>query len=67
MVRDLINDSIETKLFDAVMCCNGHYSCPRIPELPGRDLYKGQILHSHDFRTPDTFKGSRQFVYIFLE
>lgn len=58
MVRDLVNDSIEMQEFDAVMCCNGHYSCPRIPSIFGQDLYRGKILHSHSFRTPDTFKGS---------
>lgn len=57
IVRDLINGSSEMYMFDAVFCCNGHYSCPRIPEYLGQHLYKGKILHSHSFRTADTFKG----------
>jgi len=61
-VRDLINDSIEMHIFDAVLCCNGHYSCPRIPKYPGQDLYKGQILHTHSFRTPDIFAGETVLV-----
>lgn len=58
MVRDLVNGTIEMQEFDAVMCCNGHYSCPRLPEFSGIERYKGKLLHSHNFRTPDTFKGS---------
>lgn len=57
MVRDLGNDSIGIQQFDAVMCCNGHFSCPHIPEIPGRNLYGGKVLHTHSYRTADTFKG----------
>lgn len=57
MVRDLITDTIETYLFDAVMCCNGHYSCPKMPQYPGQDTCKSKIQHSHNYRTADTFKG----------
>ncbi|KAG4076275.1 hypothetical protein HA402_014824 [Bradysia odoriphaga] len=62
MVRDLTNDSIEVQQFDAVMCCNGHYSCPRIPDIPGRDLYGGKVLHTHSYRTADIFKGETVLV-----
>lgn len=57
MVRDLMSGSIEMHIFDAVICCNGHYSCPRIPKYSGQDIYEGKILHSHSFRTADAFKG----------
>lgn len=39
------------------MICNGHYSVPFIPKLPGQDLFGGKQLHSHDYRAPDPFTG----------
>lgn len=57
IVRDLPNDHVDTLIFDAVMVCNGHYNTPAIPDYPGRDLYVGQQIHSHDYRCPDPFKG----------
>ncbi|KAJ6646824.1 Senecionine N-oxygenase [Pseudolycoriella hygida] len=56
MVRNLMNETIEIQIFDAVMVCNGHYSVPRTPEFRGLDLYKGKTLHSHSFRSADVFK-----------
>lgn len=63
MVRDLVNRSVETEFFDAIMCCNGHYSCPRIPDFPGRDVYRGKVIHTHSYRTPEIFKGTQRFVH----
>jgi hypothetical protein len=38
--------------FDAVIVCNGHYTKPRIPALPGRKYFFGQMIHSHNYRSP---------------
>ena len=35
----------------------GHYSVPRIPDLPGLESFGGMIMHSHDYRTPEPFKN----------
>lgn len=43
--------------FDAIMVCNGHYSIPYIPDLEGMATFKGFIMHSHDYRTPESFAG----------
>ncbi|XP_033755055.1 LOW QUALITY PROTEIN: flavin-containing monooxygenase FMO GS-OX5-like [Pecten maximus] len=48
-----------TETFDAVMVCNGHYSVPLIPAIPGLDLFRGKVLHSHDYRYPSEFEGQR--------
>ena len=45
--------------FDAVAICNGHYSKPRLPALPGRHQFQGHLLHSHNYRQPDAFIGKR--------
>lgn len=44
-----------TVLFDYVFVCNGHYSKPFIPEFPGREIFNGNQMHSHDYRRPETF------------
>jgi len=43
------------RVFDAVVVCNGHYSKPKLPNLPGIDQFLGQVIHSHNYRTPDPF------------
>jgi len=52
----------EAQTFDAVLVCNGHFSEPSVPQLPGQRLYEGRQLHSHDYRTPDTFRGEQVLV-----
>lgn len=37
------------------MVCNGHYSDPFIPNLRGREKFKGKQWHSHDYREPSSF------------
>lgn len=62
-VRDLENDVTEEEYFDAVMVCNGHYFEPSIPSIKGIENFKGQQLHSHDYRIPDTFAGKTVVVF----
>lgn len=35
---------------------------PRYPDLPGKEQWLGQVLHSHDYNTPDEFTGKRVLV-----
>ena len=39
------------------MVCNGHYSAPRRPALPGAELFPGRVLHSHSYRTNAPYAG----------
>lgn len=49
--------SDSTDEFDAVIVCNGHYSIPLIPLLPGLSSFKGRVVHSHNYRDPKEFAG----------
>jgi hypothetical protein len=50
--------SRQPDIFDAVFVCNGHYSLPQIPDLPGLDLYfRGQTMHSIAYDDPTAFAG----------
>ncbi|XP_037047361.1 senecionine N-oxygenase [Bradysia coprophila] len=62
IVKDLPNDRIDTEMFDAIFVCNGHYNTPSIPTYPDRKLFKGQQIHSHDYRCPEPFKGETVLV-----
>lgn len=59
---DLIGKTVKTDIFDAVFVCNGHFSCPRIPQHTGQNLYKGKLLHSHDYRDPNVFTDEKVLV-----
>ncbi|KOC68207.1 Flavin-containing monooxygenase FMO GS-OX-like 3, partial [Habropoda laboriosa] len=54
-VKDLAKNTILVESFDAVMVCNGHYFQPSMPNLKGQMDFKGEQLHSHDYRVPDIF------------
>ncbi|KAJ6633701.1 Flavin-containing monooxygenase FMO GS-OX3 [Pseudolycoriella hygida] len=62
IVKDLPNNTIETEIFDAIFVCNGHYNTPSTPNYPGRNIFKGQQIHSHDYRCPDPFTGETVLV-----
>lgn len=48
----------ESQLYDAVCICNGHYSLPAMPKLPGlHEYFTGRILHSIEYDDPSEFQG----------
>ncbi|XP_076056876.1 uncharacterized protein LOC143034552 isoform X2 [Oratosquilla oratoria] len=55
-VKDLNTQECTTTVCDAIFVCNGHYSVPKTPPIPGIENYKGGQLHSHDYRSPDCYK-----------
>ena len=44
----------------AAVVATGHDWCPRQPEYPGG--FDGDVLHAHDYRTPEPFAGRRVLV-----
>lgn len=56
-VSNVINKSMVTEIFDVVLVCSGHYSKPYSPHIPGIEQFKGQIMHSKDYRFPEAFAG----------
>ena len=53
---------VDGEAFDAVAICNGHFSEPLVPDLPGLDDFRGEALHSHNYRGPEPFSGQRVLV-----
>lgn len=52
----------QTETYDAVVVCNGHYSTPLMPKLPGLSNFRGRVLHSHHYRQPEDMTGKRVVV-----
>lgn len=53
-----LDDTIQTQTFDQVVVCNGHFTTPIYPFIPGLQQYfTGRVLHSHHYRTPQSFSG----------
>ncbi|NXJ95149.1 FMO4 monooxygenase, partial [Corythaixoides concolor] len=55
----------ESHVFDAVMVCIGHYQKPNLPlvSFPGIETrFKGQYLHSQEYRDVEAFRGKRVLV-----
>ncbi|XP_037354819.1 flavin-containing monooxygenase 5 [Talpa occidentalis] len=54
----------EASVFDGVMVCSGHHTNAYLPlhSFPGIEKFKGQYLHSRDYKNPDSFTGKRVIV-----
>jgi len=53
---------VETNLYDSVMVCNGHYSVPVVPKIPGIEKFSGSFIHSHDYRIPEAYQGDSVLI-----
>ena len=52
----------ETFSARGIINATGTWDAPQIPYYPGRELFQGQQLHTHDYRTPDVFAGKRVLI-----
>ena len=55
-------NTISKENFDYVVVASGHFSVPYIPEYEGMKSFPGRILHSHDFRDAEEFRGKDLIV-----
>lgn len=46
----------------AVVSATGSFTNPYIPGIRGRDVFKGQVLHSSQYQQPQPFRGKRTAV-----
>ncbi len=46
----------------ALIVASGIIASPRIPDVPGRDRFRGRVLHSVEYRRPADFAGRRVLV-----
>lgn len=48
--------------YPAIISATGRFSCPVWPTIPGMERFGGQLLHAHDYRGPESFRGKRVMV-----
>ncbi|XP_027106488.1 flavin-containing monooxygenase FMO GS-OX5-like [Coffea arabica] len=48
--------SSSEEIFEAVVVCNGHYTIPKVADLPGIKSWPGKQIHSHNYRVPEPFR-----------
>lgn len=51
-----------TIAFDCVCVCTGTNTFPSLPKFPGQEKFKGNIIHSVDYKTPEVFEGKKVLV-----
>ncbi|GAA0175438.1 oxygenase [Lithospermum erythrorhizon] len=57
LVKSRTRGDDDEEVFDAVVVCNGHYTEPRIADIPGIHSWPGKQIHSHNYRSPEAFQG----------
>jgi trimethylamine monooxygenase len=55
-------NNITSEEFDYLVVATGHFSVPYIPEYEGMNKFPGRILHSHDFRDAEEFRGKNVII-----
>jgi putative flavoprotein involved in K+ transport len=46
----------------SLIAATGSFHHPFVPEIPGRDKFQGQVLHSVQYRNPEPFRNKRVVV-----
>lgn len=58
IIKDLANNKFITKIYDSVFICNGHFFSPFIPQFEGTDQFRGNVIHSKNYRLSEAFRGT---------
>lgn len=53
-------DDGERRVYKAVLLCNGHHWCRRLPDYPGS--FDGEFIHSKDYKDPEQLRDRRVLV-----
>ena len=51
-----------TIAFDCVAVCTGTNTFSALPAFPGQERFKGELVHSENYKNPNRFKGKRVLV-----
>lgn len=45
-----------------LICATGSFNQPFVPELEGGEVFKGKMIHSSEYRNPDSYRNQRVIV-----
>ncbi|MEO7317284.1 MAG: NAD(P)/FAD-dependent oxidoreductase [Ginsengibacter sp.] len=57
VLDDLKKNKTYTEEFDYLIVASGHFSTPNMPYFNGIENFPGNVIHAHDFRGADQYKG----------
>lgn len=57
VLDDLAGNRTYSEEFDYLVVASGHFSTPNMPHFSGIENFPGTVMHAHDFRGADQFKG----------
>lgn len=60
--RYRIESDHETFSARGIINATGTWDAPQIPYYPGRELFQGRQIHTHDYHTADEFAGQRVVI-----
>ena len=56
------SDEDMCEVFDSVFVCSGMNKEPAFPDIPGRESYRGDVIHMWGYRHPRIFDGKRVLI-----
>lgn len=56
------NAKPRTLEFDAIAVCTGTNTFSSLPTFPGQERFRGEIIHSENYKRPEVFAGKRVLV-----
>ena len=60
--RDRTTGAQQTTRYAGVIIANGHNWNPKIPDYPGRESFRGQVIHSAQYKGAEILRGRRVVV-----
>lgn len=54
----------QQRVFDFVVVASGSSAAPYVPHIPGLDSFPGTVLHSSEYRGPETLAGARAVAVV---
>ena len=61
-VRDRVSAAETTYRYAGLVVGNGHNWNPKVPDYAGRAEFRGEVLHSADYKGPEVLRGKRVLV-----
>ena len=61
-VRDVVSSAETTYRYAGIAVANGHNWNPKVPEYAGIEEFRGEVIHSADYKGADVLRGRRVLV-----
>ncbi|KAK3277566.1 hypothetical protein CYMTET_14435 [Cymbomonas tetramitiformis] len=58
-IKCLESGALSKHLYDKIIVCSGANNTKSVPSWPGQETFKGSIVHSADYDSPEPYRGKR--------